>query len=146
MLPPELHRELQDGDVRGVYESLLVIDKPPAIVQQMALQAKLAFVGSPQGKHGKALLPWLSELFQVMEDLHTLKDSVTEKEVRQYIYAALEADHRYADFIRDLAKYPDMSIRNIRAALVNLATLKKDLVDGDIAGLKVARVAAAWLG
>ena len=67
VLPTELHRELQDGDVRGVYESLLVIDKPPAIVQQMALRAKLAFVGSPQGKRGKALLPWLSELFQVME-------------------------------------------------------------------------------
>ena len=58
VLPTELHRELQDRDVRGVYESLLVIDKPPAIVQQMGLRAKLDFVGSPQGKHGKALLPW----------------------------------------------------------------------------------------
>ena len=80
VLPPELHRELQDGDVRGVYESLLVIDRPPAIVQQMALRAKLAVVGSPAGKQNKALLPWLDELFQVMEDLHTLKYSVTEKD------------------------------------------------------------------
>ena len=142
VLPPELHRELQDGDVRGVYESLLVIDKPPAIVQQMAFRAKLSFVGSPAGKQNKALLPWLDELFQVKEDLHTLKDPVTEKEVRQYIYAALDVDPRYADFIRDLAKYPNMTILNMRAALVNLPTLKKDLVDADIADLKVARVAA----
>jgi hypothetical protein len=142
VLPAELHRELQDGDVRGVYESLLVIDKPSAIVQQMALRAKLALVGSPAGKNGRGILPWLNDLFQVMEDLHTLKDPVTEKEVRHYIYAALETDPRYADFIRDLAKYPDMSILTMRVALVNLATIKKDLVDGDIAGLKVARVAA----
>ncbi len=40
------------------------------------------------------------------------------------MYAALDVDHRYADLIRDLAKYPDMSILNMRAA-----TLKKDLVD-----------------
>ena len=73
-------------------------------------------MGSPLGKSGKALLPWLSELFQVMEDLHTLKDSVTEKEVRQYVYAALEVDPRYADFIRDLAKNPDMSIVTMRAS------------------------------
>ncbi len=49
--------------MRGVYESLLVIDKPSAIVQTMALRAKLAVVGSLHGKDGKALFPWLSELF-----------------------------------------------------------------------------------
>ena len=62
--------------------------------------------------------------------------------MRQYVYAALEVDPRYADFVRDLAKYPDTSIVAMRAALVNLATIKKDLVDADIADLKVARVAA----
>ncbi len=62
-------------------------------------------------------MPWLNELFQVMEDLHTLRDAVTENEVRQYLYAALEVDPRYADFIRDLTKNPDMSIVTLRAAL-----------------------------
>ena len=75
VLPAELHKELEDGDVRGAYECLLVIDKPSAIVQTLALRVKLAVVGSPHGKDGRALLPWLNELFQVMKDLHSQRRS-----------------------------------------------------------------------
>ncbi len=82
VLPPELHRDLQDGDVRGVYENLLIVNKPSVTAQTaqtMVLWSKLAVVGSPLGKEGKAQLPWLNELFQVMEDLHTLRDGISEK-------------------------------------------------------------------
>ncbi len=53
VLPSELHKDLPDGDVRGVYENLLVIEKPSAIAQTMALRAKFAMVGSPQGKENQ---------------------------------------------------------------------------------------------
>ncbi len=86
VLPSELriHKDLPDGDVRGVYENLLTIDKTSAIAQTMALRAKLSVKESPQSKEGEALLPWLDELFQV----HTLRDGVSEKEVRQHVYNA----------------------------------------------------------
>jgi hypothetical protein len=58
--------------------------EPAAIAQTMALRIKLN-----------------AEFFQVKEDLHILRDTVSEKEVRQYLYAAVEDDPRYADFITE---------------------------------------------
>ena len=105
----------------------------------MALRAKLQVIGSPQGKHGKPLLPWLDELFQVIEDLHTLRDPATEKEVRQYLYAALKVDLRYADFVRDATEFPDMSIVDMRTLL---AAVNEALVAEVKVELKVVRAAA----
>ena len=75
--------------------------EPAAIAQTMALRIKLNAVASKQNTRGKALLCLFAEVFQVKEDLHILRDTVSEKEVRQYLYAAVEDDPRYADFITE---------------------------------------------
>jgi len=140
-LPMELYKDLLAGDVRGAYESVISIGKPAAIAQTMQLRAKLAKVASKQGKSGRPLLGWVQDVFQVMEDLHTLKDPVSEREVRQIFYAAFEDDPKYTDFIRDLTKNSEMSVIEMKNNLVSLATVKKDLVADPKAELKVARAA-----
>ena len=76
-----------------------------------------------------------------MQDLHTLNDAVSVKEVRQYLYAAFEDDPKYADFIKDLTRNPHMEVSQMRACLVAVATVKKDLVDDAKGDQQVARAA-----
>ena len=127
-LPIELYKDLTEGDVAGAYDRICTVGKPSAIAQSMQLRNKLTKVASKQNKANKPLLGWLQEVFDVMQDLHTLNDAVSVKEVRQYLYAAFEDDPKYADFIKDLTRNPHMGVAQMRACLVAVATVKKDLV------------------
>ena len=79
--------------------------EPAAIAQTMALRIKLN-----------------AEFFQVKEDLHILRDTVSEKEVRQYLYAAVEDDPRYADFITEQS--------NDNTSYVDKCRFKRQATDG----------------
>jgi hypothetical protein len=138
-LPIELYKDLLEGDVAGAYDRICTVGKPSAIAQSMQLRNKLTKVASKQNKTNKSLLGWLQEVFDIMQDLHTLNDAVSVKEVRQYFYAAFEDDPKYADFIRDLTRNPNMDVAQMKACLVAVATVKKDLVDDTKDDQQVAR-------
>ena len=125
ILPKTLWCDVDELDIRALYARMIKLNSPDVLDQIDTRREELyGFV-----KGSMSMRDWLSQLYQKLDELATMRAPVEVDFVKRLFRRSLKADVRYKDALRDLQRNPQWDIPMVRVHLEAAAWQVDDLVD-----------------
>ena len=125
VLPPTIWGDVDELDIRELYDRMLRTDRADVSEQVDALRH--ALYNFTKGR--KSMRTWLTELYNKLDELAKLRSPVESEFVRRLIKRSLKDDKIYQDLLRDMRRNPQWDIPVLRIHLEEAARLGNDLVN-----------------
>ena len=113
VLPPTIWGDVDELDIRELYDQMLRTDRADVSDQVDALRH--ALYNFTKGR--RSMRTWLTELYNKLDELAKLRSPVESEFVKRLIKRSLKDDKIYKDLLRDMRRNPQWDIPVLRVHL-----------------------------